>query len=210
MKNINYIYLSAVILFLGISCNTDDNLIDTGTVNGVLDKTMWEYFETDSYNWSLLREMVEHAGVKDIFEGTSSYGKDITFLGITNHSIRRYLLQNGYEKVTDIPKEDCKQFILTSILDKKIMLDEFIPGTPPSDPMKIVGEGGKTYKTLSGNKLWIYTFRESYNEVPKTGPVRIYIVSPNIGITQPVASSNIVTKTGVVHSLSYNFTLGDF
>ncbi|MBS9766381.1 MAG: hypothetical protein KGV44_02435 [Flavobacteriaceae bacterium] len=171
---------------------------------------MWEYFSTDPYNWSLFVEMAEHAGLKDVFEGTSSYGKDITFLGITNHSIRRYLLTNGYEKVTDMDKEVCKKMILTSILNKRIMLDDFIPGTPSSDPMEIIGEGGKMYETLSGDKLWIYTFREAYNEVPKKGSVRIYIVSPNIGISHSVASSNIITQTGIVHSLSYNFTLGDF
>ncbi len=209
MKKLNYIYLSIVVLFLGISC-TDDNLVDTGTVNGNHQTTMWEYFKTDSYNWSLLMEMAEHAGLKDVFEGTSSYGKDITFLGITNHSIRRYLYRNGYDKVTDVSKEECKTFILSSILDKKIMLDGFTPGTPPTDPMKIIGTGGKVYKTLSGRELWIYTFQESYNGVPKAGPVKIYIVSPDIGITHKVASSNIQTLTGVVHSLSYNFTLGDF
>ncbi len=208
MKKLN-IYISIVVLFLGISC-TDDNLVDTGIANGNHKTTMWEYFKTDPYNWSLLMEMVEHAGVKNIFEGTSSYGKDITFLGITNHSIRRYLYQNGYEKVTDISKEECKTFILSSLLDKRIMLDEFISGTPSSDFSKVVGEGGKMYKTLSGKDLWIYTFREPYNGVPKAGAVRIYMVSPVIGITQKVASSNIQTLTGVVHSLSYNFTLGDF
>ncbi len=209
MKKLNYIYLGIVILFLGISC-TDDNLVDTGKANGNHQTTMWEYFKTDAYNWSFLMEMAEHAGLKDIFEGTSSYGKNITFLGITNHSVRRYLLQNGYEKVTDIPKEDCKTFILSSILDKKIMLEEFVKGKASSDPLKIIGTGGKMYKTLSGKELWIYTFQEEYNGVPNTGPVKIYIVSPTVGTTTKVASSNILTQTGVVHSLSYNFTLGDF
>ena len=86
---------------------------------------MWEYFKTDPYNWDSLRVMAERADLVSVFQGTSSYGKDITFFGITNHSIRRYLYANGLKSVADIPVADCKTFILNSILPKRIMLDEF-------------------------------------------------------------------------------------
>ena len=58
--------------------------------------------------------------------------------------------------------------------------------------------------------LLIYTFRESYNNVPGAGPKRIYLVSPNTTMTSEVASCNIETNTGVVHSLVYDFNLTDF
>lgn len=209
MKKIKKILFVFATLFLGMSC-TDYNVVKTGLADGNHKTTMWEYFKTDSYNWALLMEMAKHAELENIFNGTSSYGKDITFLGITSHSIRRYLYENSYEKVTDIPKEDCKRFILSSILDKRITLDEFVEGKPSADPSKLIGEGGKIYTTLSGRKLWIYTYKDVYEGVPGAGPKRIYIVSLETQLKSEVASSNIMTQTGVVHSLVYNFTINDF
>ena len=62
----------------------------------------------------------------------------------------------------------------------------------------------------SGKKLWIYTFRDTYNGVVGAGPLQIYLVSPATTKESHVASSNIQTLTGVVHSLDYNFRLNDF
>ena len=90
------------------------------------------------------------------------------------------------------------------------MLDEFVPGRPSADADKVIGTGGKMYRMASGKQLWIYNFRTSYNGVPEAGPVAIFIVSPLTTKTTQVASSNIKTLTGVVHSLDYNFTLKDF
>ena len=172
MKSMKYFFgaLSFVAsTFMATSC-TDYNLIDTGVANGDHQTTMWEYFKTDPYNWDSLRVMAERADLVSVFQGTSSYGKDITFFGITNHSIRRYLYANGLKSVADIPVADCK----------------------------------------SNNPLWIYTFREDYNNVPNAGPLQIYLVSSSTTKTSHVASSNIQTLTGVVHSLDYNFSLKDF
>lgn len=100
MKSMKYFFgaLSFVAsTFMATSC-TDYNLIDTGVANGDHQTTMWEYFKTDPYNWDSLRVMAERADLVSVFQGTSSYGKDITFFGITNHSIRRYLYANGLKK----------------------------------------------------------------------------------------------------------------
>lgn len=209
MKNINKIVIVFTAFLLGISC-TDYNIVETGLANGEHKTTMWEYFKTDSYNWDSVMVMAKYAELENVFNGTSSYGKDITFLGITNHSIRRYMLENSYEKISDIPKEDCRKFILSSILDKRITLDEFLEGKPSVDPSRIIGEGGKIYTTLSGGKLWIYTYKDIYGGVLNAGPKRIYIVSLDTNLRTEVASSNIMTQTGVVHSLVYNFTINDF
>ena len=154
--------------------------------------------------------MAERADLVSVFQGTSSYGKDITFFGITNHSIRRYLYANGLKSVADIPVADCKTFILNSILPKRIMLDDFKTGVKSSDASNPIGTGGETFTMASNNSLWIYTFREDYNNVPNAGPLQIYLVSSSTTKTSHVASSNIQTLTGVVHSLDYNFSLKDF
>lgn len=70
---------------LGSSCTKYD-YIDGGLVKGVHDCSMWDYFHTDSYDWDSTIVMIEHAGLKSLFDGTGEY-KEITFFGLTNHSI---------------------------------------------------------------------------------------------------------------------------
>lgn len=212
MKKIFFFIAIAVLMAaMSVSC-TDYDQIDTGTANGKHDCSMWDYFGSDPYNWDSLRVMATYAGLDNIYKGTSEYGTKLTVFGITNHSIRRYLLNNGYTSVKDMPVEDCKRIILSTIMsgNSQLMLDDFVPGTASSDPNTVIGAGGQMYKMLSGEELWIYTFREPYGGVQQAGPKKIYIVSQESQRTTEVASCNIETLTGVVHALSYNFNLNDF
>lgn len=210
-KTLLFIAVVASTLCLSTSC-TKYNFVDTGKAIGYHDCSMWEYFQQDPYNWDSLVVMSERAGLQQVFMGTSTYGTNLTVFGITNHSIRRYLLEKGYEQIADIPVEDCRNFILSSIIDGNnvIQLDDFTAGTASTDPNTVIGQGGKMYTMLSGKQLWIYTYRESYGGVPQAGPKKIYIASEVAWKTSEVASSNIMTQTGVVHALSYNFNLTDF
>jgi putative lipoprotein len=210
MKKIIYIAMVCLTAGLFASC-TQYNFDDTGLANGKHETTMWDYFKGDKYNWELLCEMAERAGLVPLFQGTSRYGKDFTFFGPTSHSIRRYLLDNGMETVADMPVADCRTFILNCVLPgRRVMLDDFKEGVKSSDPSTPIGKGGEQVRMASGKRLWIYTFREAYNNVPGKGPLRIHLVSPATTQTTDVASCNIETLTGVVHSLDYNFKLTDF
>ena len=84
----------AVVMVVVFASCTKYGYIDGGLADGVHDCTMWEYFHTDSYNWDSTIIMIEHAGLKSLFDGTGEY-KDITFFGLTSLSIRRYLLRTG-------------------------------------------------------------------------------------------------------------------
>ncbi len=185
MKKI--IYIIVVCLTMGIlSGCTQYNFDDTGLANGKHDMTMWEYFKGDSYNWDSLCVMTERAGLVSLFQGTSQYGKNITFFGPTNNSIRRYLYDNNMERVSDIPVADCRKFILNSVLpNKRVMLDDFKEGVKSSDASTPIGKGGETVEMASGNQLWIYTFRESYNS--DRGKYKLPFVSTRI---QGVAGTN--------------------
>ena len=210
MKKIIYIAMVCLTAGLFASC-TQYNFDDTGLANGKHETTMWDYFKGDKYNWELLCEMAERADLIPLFQGTSQYGKNFTFFGPTSHSIRRYLLDNGMETVADMPVADCRTFILNCVLPgRRVMLDDFKEGVKSSDPSTPIGKGGEQVQMASGKRLWIYTFREAYNNVPGKGPLRIHLVSPATTQTTDVASCNIETLTGVVHSLDYNFKLTDF
>ena len=62
----------------------------------------------------------------------------------------------------------------------------------------------------SGKQLWLYTFRDTYAGVAGSGANRLHIVSPTTNISRDIASHDIQTRTGVVHSLQYDFTPTDF
>ena len=92
MERINQIAKGMVVVMIVAFCScTKYNYIDGGIANGVHDCTMWEYFHTDSYNWDSTIIMIEHAGLKSLFDGTGEY-EQITFFGLTNLSILRYMM----------------------------------------------------------------------------------------------------------------------
>ena len=126
MERINQIAKGMVVVMIVAFCScTKYNYIDGGIANGVHDCTMWEYFHTDSYNWDSTIIMIEHAGLKPIFEGKGGYDQ-ISFFGVTSLSIVHFILDHNQElddlkdyygeevdeseywhRVTDIPAETC-------------------------------------------------------------------------------------------------------
>ena len=69
----------ALLAFISLCSCTKYNYIDGGVASGVHDCSMWEYFEQQTVDWDSTRIMIEHAGMKSIFDGSGQY-KDITFL----------------------------------------------------------------------------------------------------------------------------------
>lgn len=221
----NYIKLAlALTLCLGLSSScTKYNVIETGFANGKHNTSMDGYFAGDPYNWTLTRQLIAHAGITDVF--TKTGGEGITFFGVTDISIRRYLLQmqdaenaaaleEGREpkkiSLKDIPVDEAKGMIERCVIKGRFKLDQIPAGkfNPAGDGIR--GTGGQVFETLAGTKLWIYTFREPYDRIPNAGPVSIYVVSEDKDKRIKVASTDIETLTGVVHSLPYDFTLGEF
>lgn len=216
--------LALMVLFVcgALASCTKYNLVETGYARGKHDTSMDKYFQGDTYNWRLTRQLITYAGLTDIFSQTE--GEGITFFGVTDHSIRRYLLQmqdreneaaeeegRVAKKLTleDIPVNTAREMIQRSVIKGRFMLSDIPLGklTPNGDALR--GEGGKEYETLAGSKLWIYTFREPYERIPDAGPVSIYVVSEERDKRVKVASSDIQTLTGIVHSLPYDYTLGE-
>lgn len=112
-----------MVMVLCLCSCTKYNYINGGTANGIHDCTMWEYFHTNSYDWDSTVVMIEHAGLKSLFDGTGEY-KQITFFGLTSNSILRYMLENNYERVTDIPVGKCQDIIQKLVAPKRIMLND--------------------------------------------------------------------------------------
>lgn len=230
MEKINLIRKIGIALAVMACCScTDYNYIDSGLADGKHDCSMWEYLKSDAHNWDSTVIMIEHAGLKDVFEGNSIYGQ-ITFFGVTNKSILLYILYHNDEldqlkadgeevdyndywhRVTDIPAGICRQMLMQLIVPKRLMLADIPRGNLITSSEGIATDaeiGGGMYKTLGNTPLFLYTFQEDYKGIAGKGETRIYMVSSveSIPVKNPVASCNIETLNGVVHSLEYDFLL---
>ncbi len=65
--------------------------------------------------------------------------------------------------------------------------------------------GGTMVTTLSGVELRVYRTRSEYGGVPDIGAEGLAIHAIISGQMASVASANIETRSGVVHSLSYTY-----
>ncbi|MDY4043497.1 MAG: hypothetical protein SOY65_06775 [Marinifilaceae bacterium] len=182
-----------------------DNYIDTGISNGKHDCSMYDYFLTDSYNWDSTRLVIERAGLKYMFDGTDEAYKNITFFGPTNHSIRAWMLNNDYKQVADIPADICADFIKKYVYkEAKMMRKDF------EFEIKGTNEGGTKLIKLDGGEIRVYRRSTDWGSAVGAGPEELYVQSYAFGVTVRVASADIETLTGIVHSLSYTHTFGNF
>lgn len=63
------IWLLWGIITLVWACDTEQKVIDTGVSNPYFDGTIMDYLRSNNKNWDLTVEMIEHAGLTDLFEG---------------------------------------------------------------------------------------------------------------------------------------------
>lgn len=92
-------------------------------INEPIDCSLWEYLQSDHYNFDSIVVAVRHAGLETLFEKA-----DFTFFAITNHSVNQFLFKtvddNGerlYQCVGDIPVELCRRMILSYIVPEKFV-----------------------------------------------------------------------------------------
>lgn len=205
MKYILNIGFGIVGLITMISCQTKWNYLDTGLVNRRFDGNMYAYFHSNRYDWDSTLILIEKAGLADLFKGNDPEYKEITFLGPTNHSIRRWMINNRIASLRTLEDERCRAIILRHVIKGKHMRDDIPEGEQKN--LQEMGEGGKIYTTEGEARLWIFTFKDEYNGVAGTGSKNIYLYSLDKKVNMEIASSNIEPDNGVVHSLSYAYTL---
>lgn len=208
-----------LVVVLGSSCTKYD-YIDGGLAKGEHDCTMWEYFHTDSYDWDSTILMIEHAGLKSLFDGTGEY-KEITFFGLTNLSIRAYMLEYNKEleeddpeylhRVTDISSAKCKEILEKLIVPKRVMSQDIPRGRRVRRGSEYLETDGTTLSCIRGT-LFLWTVRDAWQGVEDVGAISLNIASHNVenANNEVVASTNIQTTNGVVQALNYNFNFKNF
>ncbi|WP_270516644.1 fasciclin domain-containing protein [Sanguibacteroides sp. AM78-02pH3A] len=198
-----------IVLIASFLWECDDNYFhDTGLANGVHDCTMWEYLRSDHENWDSTVLLIERAGLVPLFEGKSAEYPEITFFGPTNLSIIQFLLTTTdragnrlYHRIADIPAETCERLVKSHIIPGRRIKEDFdyeVRGTLT---------GGTILQTLTGIELRVFRTKGDYNGIPDIGPEGLGIHALVNGFIAGVASADIVTNTGIVHSLSYSYQM---
>ena len=228
-SKLNYITIDLILLTTLCMCScTKYNYVDGGTANGIHNCSMWEYFESHLTDWDSTMIMIEHAGLKPIFEGKGGYDQ-ISFFGVTSLSIVHFILDHNqklddlkdyygeevdeseyWHRVTDIPAETCARILKDLIITKRLMLEEVPEGYRTQEGLTNEESGGMVVPTL-GRSLFIWTYWEDYGGVEKAGAHQLWIAKQGNGNTDwRVASTNIQTNNGVVHALGYDLQLINF
>lgn len=227
---INKLLRGIVLLgMIGMCSCTKYNYIDGGLANGIHDCSMWEYFKTDRYNWDSTMIMIEHAGLKPLFEGTGDH-KQITFFGITNHTILRYMLDHNrqldddkqagaevddseyWHRVTDIPASTCASLLKSLIVTKRLMLEDVPDGNRKlTDDRKDYEEiDGSVVSTMS-SELFLWVVRGNYGGVELAGYASLNMAKRlSTAENWIVGSTDIQTNNGVVQAMGYEFLLRNF
>ena len=68
-------------------------------------------------------------------------------------------------------------------------------------------EGGTTLTGVEGNSFWIFSYRGMYQGIDGQGAVSLKLISEK-GQEIKVASSNLESDNGIVHSLHYDYPFG--
>ena len=211
------IILLGIVLSLFVGC-TKYNQIDTGISKAEYPGNMYEYFQSDSYNWDSLLVLIDHAGMKKYFTGEEPGYEEITFFGPTNHSIRRWLYgmrtNLGTTGAPDPEKlkislqdpETCRNLLLCHIIKGKRKAASFPQGTFDDN------NSGEVLIAANGKQFRVFTVKESFQNVAGAGPLTLYAVgidkyNQTLHIT--MASTDIAPTNGIVHSLPYSFELGE-
>ena len=104
MKNIGII----LVLLSLLSCETKYNYIDSGLADGRFDGTIYDYLRSNSYDWDSTLLLVERAGLEGLFQGKQTGYEKITFWGPTNLSVLRWMIEQGYNAIREIPEATCR------------------------------------------------------------------------------------------------------
>lgn len=197
-----------------MACTRQD-VINTGLSSPYHDCNMMDYLRSDKYNWELTVQMIEHAGLTDLFEGKVDTLPQITFWGISSYSIQRFIFDsrdndtpgNVYAKVTDIPVPLCREFLLKHVAKGKLLKADIAYKNKEYEINEPGQDGGTWITCLAGNRFIAYREGSAYEGVPDAGAVSLKCWSPAYGKI-PMSSPDIQPTNGVVHALNYSYRLG--
>ena len=208
MKTLQYIKIVVCLWGLCVSCDTQQNVINSGVSSPYHDCTILDYLRGDEYNWELTVAMIERAGLQDLFEGRVDSLPEITFFAPPSYCILRYLWDNNMESVDELTPEFCRKTMLDHVVKGKYLRKDIAYRDINfliEDPRQT---GGTRFTSLGGRSLVAYLDKQEYNGVPEAGADIMFLYSFSVTLMVPLATPDIQPWHGVVHALNYHFGIG--
>ena len=174
-----------------------------------------DYLRADDYNWELTVEMIERAGLTDLFEGQVDTLPEITFWAPKSYSIARWLLDSQkdavpgsiYTTVEDVPVELCRELILSYVVKGKYLKEDIAYRNMSYYIYDEEQDGGTDMETLTGCELRAYLLGSDWQGVADAGPVTLNLWSFMYGDIS-VVTPDIQPTNGVIHALDYTVEFG--
>ena len=208
MKELSLI-ISVLFLLLCAGCEPRQDVFGEDTLaSPYFEGSILEYLRSDPYNFDWTVELIERAGLTDLFEGEVDTLPEITFLAFTKMSVMRYVYDLKKDSVAQLGVEECRDLVLRHVLKGKVMKEDIAYRDMSYQIQDEKQTGGTDLVTLGGGNLRFFLTVEDYKGVPKGGPVHMQIFSLTAGASVPTATVGILPWHGVVHTLNYTYVLG--
>jgi len=210
MQQIRCVLIS--ILFLAASCKKDNYYKDSGTHDPHFKGSTMDYLDATPFYFDSVAAVVRLAGMEEVFKSDT-----LTFFAPTDISILRLikdlnnnLYAQGYDTVkvlSDVPSAIWQNYLEMYMFHGANQLKDY----PQIDYSLIAIYPGQGYLSWNGTPMNIGVIYNDDNGVKYVGYRQLtlaYIPDParprdNWNMVH-VASSNIITNNGVVHTLDIN------
>lgn len=209
-----------IILFMVASafwcCDPEQNVINTGVSDPRFEGSMMEYLRANDRNWDLTVQMIERAGLTELFEGLVDTLPEVTFFAPPAYSILRFMLETEekpiggmiFKCINDIPVDSCKRYILKHVVKGKHLKESLTFKNKDYYIYDKEQDGGTDLICLDGNHLRAYLEKENWQGVFEAGPIKMFLYSFTAGRMIPLATPDIQPSNGVVHALNYEYDFG--
>lgn len=210
------IFIILSVLIFCMSCETKQEIIDGGVASPYYEGTIMEYLRSNTEQWGYTVQMIERAGLVDLFDGLVDTVQSMTFFAPPSFAIHRYLMEHKYgeveeeryESIQDIPVDLCRELILKHVVVGRYLKEDVEFRSMDYGIYAKEQDGGTHFTCIGGNEVIAYLEKNSYKGVPAAGAIEMFLYSVSVGKMIPLATPNIQPKNGVVHALNYGYNFG--
>lgn len=206
-----------VLLFFVVTGCSNWNYIDTGVIDPDMHKesTMYEYLSNNKKH-TLIKAIVDKAGVKDILDGKDPKYPKLMFIVPTDDTVAAALLfaerckdyvvgpdnkpvDFDYLKAIkeNVTVEECRALILNYVFTDLYYRDTFPVGERAEKFES--RKDGIELTSLNGNVMWFFRRESPYGNYKDIHINTIHGIEVGTLADFYLASTNIVVKNGVVH-----------
>lgn len=194
MQNIKsitrFLAIMIVVIVGATSCEIQENFeYDPSGVDGKLGMTAWSYVQQND-SLALLEEAIAYAELEELFEAATL---DRTFIIPTNSAFRKYLKDNAYPSVQDIPLPILRNLIKYHVVRARVIF---------TDPALMPSNRPIAYDTENGQLMYL-----------SHGSNFIGLINEGTSIQWQITTSNLEPTNGVIHVVNsvvyYSVPTGD-